>query len=234
FQKSSLRFSRSLSLYASQCVTMGVADAGTSLGKRVLQDEKLPGGVLAEGGGAGINKLENEKGMMKEERVEKLVETEMKSREESVKQEMKDAKEKAKSGDKDTAIQEYRAVVAEKCLFPGKAKDAAKELKKLGVDDLAQIFDGPVFDRAKSAKIEATMKRGVHAEMNDKYQAAERLFLEAARMDPADPAPRRYLGELYRHDLGDWDKARAVFEEILARPADPLSRAVALHGIGKM
>src|SRR5580700_343859 len=33
FQKSSLRNSRSLSLYASQCVTMGVADAGTTLGQ---------------------------------------------------------------------------------------------------------------------------------------------------------------------------------------------------------
>jgi len=234
FQKSSLRNSRTLSLYASQCVTMGVADAGTEVGRRFLHDEKLPVVVLAKSDGTVINKLENDKGFLKVERVEKLVETEMKTREESVKQEMKEAKEKAKSGDKDGAIQEYRAVAAEKCLFPGKAKDAAKELKKLGVDDLAEIFDGPVFDHAKSAKIEATMKRGLHAEMNDKYQAAERLYLEAARMDPADPAPRRYLGELYRHDLGDWDKARAVFEEILARPADPLSRAVALHGIGKM
>src|SRR5467141_2154406 len=33
FQRSSLRNSRSLSLYASQCVTMGVADANTSLGQ---------------------------------------------------------------------------------------------------------------------------------------------------------------------------------------------------------
>jgi tetratricopeptide (TPR) repeat protein len=234
FQKSSLRNSRTLSLYASQCVTMGVADAGTEVGRKFLHDEKLPVVILAKADGTVLNKLENEKGFLKVERVEKLVETEMKTREESVKQEMKDAKEKAKSGDKDGAIPLYRSVVAEKCLFPGKAKDAAKELKKLGVDDLAQIFDGPVFDHAKSTKIEATMKRGLHAEMNDQYKEAERLYLEAARMDPADPAPRRYLGELYRHDLGDWDKARAVFGEILARPADPLSRAVAMHGLGKM
>lgn len=234
FQKSSLRFSRSLSLYASQCVTMGVADAGTSLGQKFLHEDKLPVVVLAKPDGTVINKLENEKGFMKVDRVEKLVETEMKQREEAVKQEMKDAKEKAKSGDKDAAIPLYRSVVAEKCMFPGKAKDAAKELKKLGVDDLAEIFEGPVFDRAKSAKIEATMKRGLAAEMEDKYEEAERLYAEVERMDPADPAPKRYLGELYRHDLGDWDKARTTFEEILARPADPLSRAVALHGLGKM
>jgi len=53
-------------------------------------------------------------------------------------------------------------------------------------------------------------------------------------MDSADPAPLRYLGELYRHHLGDWDQARQTFEAILAMPADPLSRAVALHGLGKM
>jgi len=53
-------------------------------------------------------------------------------------------------------------------------------------------------------------------------------------MDPADPAPLRYLGELYRHHLGDWDRARTTFDAILAMPADPLSRAVALHGLGKM
>jgi tetratricopeptide (TPR) repeat protein len=53
-------------------------------------------------------------------------------------------------------------------------------------------------------------------------------------MDPADPAPLRYLGELYRHHTGDWNKARLTFDKILNMPADPLSRAVALHGLGKM
>jgi tetratricopeptide (TPR) repeat protein len=44
----------------------------------------------------------------------------------------------------------------------------------------------------------------------------------------------RYLGEVYRHHLGEWEKARTTFEAILKMPADPLSRAVALHGLGKM
>jgi tetratricopeptide (TPR) repeat protein len=46
--------------------------------------------------------------------------------------------------------------------------------------------------------------------------------------------PLRYLGELYRHHIGDWQKARETFNSILAMPADPMSRAVALHGLGKM
>jgi len=36
-------------------------------------------------------------------------------------------------GDNDGAIKLYKAVVDQKCMFPKKAKDAAKELKKLGV-----------------------------------------------------------------------------------------------------
>jgi tetratricopeptide (TPR) repeat protein len=234
FQRSSLRNSRSLSLYAGQCVTMGIADAGTSLGKKFLNGEKLPVVVLAKSDGTVINKLENTKGFLKVDQVEKLVESEMKQREDVIKQQLKAAKEKAKSGDKEGAIPLYRSVLDEKCLFPGKAKDAAKELKKLGVDAVVKLFDAPVMDPAKSSRIESVMKRGLDAEMNERYEEAERLYSTARRMDLADPAPLRYLGELYRHHLGQWDKARQSFESILAMPTDPLSRAVALHGLGKM
>ena len=134
FQKSSLRNSRSLSLYASQCVTMGVADAGTSLGQKFLSGDKLPVVVLAKPDGTVISKIQNNNGFLKVEQVEKTLESEMKQREDAVKQEMNAAKEKAKSGDKDGAIPIYKTVLEEKCLFPGKAKDAVKELKKLGVD----------------------------------------------------------------------------------------------------
>jgi tetratricopeptide (TPR) repeat protein len=158
----------------------------------------------------------------------------MKQREETVKQQLKEAKEKAKGGDKEGAIPLLRSVLEEKCLFPGKAKDAAKELKKLGVNEIGRFFDAPVLEPARSAKIESVMKRGLKAEMDEKYEEAGRLYAEARGMDPADPAPLRYLGELYRHHIGDWDKARETFEAILAMPADPLSRAVALHGLGKM
>jgi tetratricopeptide (TPR) repeat protein len=234
FQRSSLRNSRSLSLYASQCVTLGVADAGTSLGQKFLSGEKLPVVVLAKSDGTVINKLQNTNGFLKVDQVEKLVESEMKQREEMIKKQLKDAKEKAKAGDKEGAIPLYRSVLEEKCLFPGKAKDAAKELKKLGVNEATRLFDAPVMDPARSAKIESVMKRGLDAEMSEKYEEAEHVYSEARRMDSADPAPLRYLGELYRHHLGDWDKARQAFEAILAAPADPLSRAVALHGLGKM
>src|SRR4030095_14293245 len=78
------------------------------------------------------------------------------------------------------------------------------------------------------------MRRGLIAEMNARYVLADRLYTQAHLMDPADPTPLRYLGENLRHNIGDWAKARKVFESILDMPADPLSRAVAFHGLGKM
>ena len=78
------------------------------------------------------------------------------------------------------------------------------------------------------------MSAGLKAENDARYTEAERFYLVAHRVDPADPAPLRYLGELYRHHTGEWDKARHTFDDLLAMPADPLSRAVALHGLGKM
>lgn len=233
-QRSSLLNSRTLSLYASQCVTMGVVDAHTPLGQKLAANEKLPVAILVNPDGSVVDKAENKEGFLKVDQVEKLVETEVKKRENALKEKIEDAKNKAKSGDNQTAIQEYRAVLDQKCLFPGKAKDAAKALKKLGVSDVAQVFDAPVFDPQKSAQINDVMIAGLKAENNGKYIDAERLYMQAHRSDPADPTPLRYLGELYRHEIGDWGKARIAFNEILAMPADPLSRAVALHGLGKM
>ena len=74
----------------------------------------------------------------------------------------------------------------------------------------------------------------MRAENSAHYREAERLYALAHRMDPADPTPLRHLGEVYRHEIGDWVKARATFDAILAMPADPIPRAIALHGKGKM
>ena len=234
FNKSSLRNSRVLSLYASQCVSMQVAAAGSPAGQKFASGEKLPVVVLAQPDGTVVAKAENKNGYLKVEQVEQLLGNEMKRREETIKAELKEAKEKAKSGDAQGAIPIFRSVLDKKCLFPGQAKDAAKALKKLGVTDVGEVNDPPVFDPVQSAEIEKTMRRGLAAENMGKYPEAERYYAQAHRMDPADPAPLRYLGELYRHDIGDWVRARNDFNQILAMPADPLSKAVALHGLGKM
>jgi tetratricopeptide (TPR) repeat protein len=213
---------------------MGVVDQRMTLGQKIAPSDKLPVVVLAQPDGTVVSKLENKNGNLSVEQVEKLLESEVKKRESALKERMDGAKSMAKAGDNQRAITELRAVLEQKCLFPKQAKDAAKELKKLGVTDVAEVPQGVSFDPAVMRRVAEAMRRGLEAENNSNYTQAERLYRAAHRMDPADPAPMRYLGELYRHHIGDWAKARETFNAILAMPADPLSRAVALHGLGKM
>jgi tetratricopeptide (TPR) repeat protein len=231
---SSLRESRILSLYASQCVAMQVADVHAPNADKLIGQSQLPIAVLAKPDGTPINKIENTNGKLKVGDVEKLVDVEMKQREGALDGQIKDAAAKVKAGDKDSAIAEYKAVLGQKCLFPKKAKEAQKQLKALGVTEIASIPPAPIFERRQSALIEQTMRRGLIAEMNARYPLATKFYLQAHLMDPADPTPLRYLGENYRHNIGDWNKAREVFNQILDMPADSLSRSVALHGLGKM
>ena len=239
-KKSSLRESRVLSLYAAQCVSMEIADYSVAVNQKLVGDSKPPVAVLASADGTVVAKAENKDGALKVEQVEKLVAAEVNKREEALDASLRDGKEKAKAGDNDTAIKLFRTVLEQKCMFPKKAKDAVKELKKLGVSEVAEASEAtdslpsPVFDPRLSARIVRTMQLGLRAETSARYREAERLYTLAHRLDPADPAPLRYLGELYRHNTGEWTKARAVFESILRMPADPLSRAVAQHGLGKM
>src|SRR6266850_1967348 len=233
-KNSSLKESRTLSLYASQCVAMQVADNQAPNADKLIGDSKLPIAVLATADGTPVSKVENTSGKLKVGDVEKVVEGEMKQRESTLDGKMKDAAAKVKAGDKDGAIAVYKAVLDQKCLFPKKAKEAAKQLKSLGVGEIASVSPAPVFEPRQSALIEATMRRGLIAEMNGQYITADQLYTRAHLMDPADPTPLRYLGENYRHNIGAWDKARTTFETILNMPADSLSRSVALHGLGKM
>jgi tetratricopeptide (TPR) repeat protein len=233
-KKSSMLESRVLSLYAAQCVSMELADYRTPAGQKMIGESQPPLAVLAAPDGTPVNRIVNKDGVLKVTEVEKIVQGEMKKREDALETSLKDGRDKAKAGDNAAAIGLFRAVLEQKCMFPKKAREAAKELKKLGVGEVADVPDAPVFDARQSARIELTMRDGLRAEMRGKYVEAEKLYSLAHSMDGADPAPLRYLGELYRHHTGEWDKARAAFEAILNMPSDPLSRAVAQHGLGKM
>jgi tetratricopeptide (TPR) repeat protein len=232
-KNSSLKESRTLSLYAKQCVAMEVADTRIANAEKLVGDSQLPIAVLATPDGTPVKKIENTNGKLKVIEVEKVVEGEMKQRENGLTEQINEAARKVKAGDNDGAIKIYKAVVEQKCLFPKKAKDAAKELKKLGVE-VAAIPAAPIFERRQSALIQRTMKLGLIAENSGRYIVADKLYTRAHLLDPADPTPLRFMGENYRHNIGDWKKARGVFEKILSMPADPLSRSVAYHGLGKM
>lgn len=226
--------SRDLSLYAGQCVAMQVADSTLPDFSKLTGGSPLPVVVLANPDGTVVSKIENTKGKFKVADVEKAVGTEVKTRKTTVETSLKEGKAKAGAGDKDAATKLLQSVADQKCMFPGQAKEAAKELKKLGVENISSIPDGPNFDPKVTAAIVGLMKRGLRAENAASYRTAETLYTRASKLDPNDPTPLRYLAELHRHHIGDWETAKREFHHILDMPSDPLSRAVALHGLGKI
>jgi predicted transcriptional regulator len=129
---SSLRASRMLTIYAAQCVSMVIVDYENSPEKALLGDLKAPIVLLATPEGTVINKVENKNGKFQVELLEKVVDAEVKSRDKAMDTALKDAKEKANAGDKAAAVKLYRSVLEQQCLFPKKAKEASKELKKMG------------------------------------------------------------------------------------------------------
>src|SRR3954466_16290437 len=96
-KNSSLRQSRTLSLYASQCVSMELADGRTAHADTLVGSSPLPIAVLAKPDGTAVGKIESTNGKLKVADVEKLVDTEMKQRETAVDDQLKDAAAKVKS-----------------------------------------------------------------------------------------------------------------------------------------
>ena len=90
---------------------------------------------------------------------------------------------------------------------------------------------------ARWGACQRAVEAGLKAERAGSYPEAGSLYEEASGMDPLDPVPLRFLGELHRHHTGDWAHAEACSRRVLELTrggSDPLSRAVALHGLGKM
>jgi tetratricopeptide (TPR) repeat protein len=122
----------------------------------------------------------------------------------------------------------YKSVLDQKCLFPKKAKEAQKQLKALGVTDCRSKHSANADLRSRpSAAIESVMRRGLLAENRGQYTLATKLYAQAHRMDPRIRLPLRYLGENYRHNIGDLGESSRRINQILDMPADPLSRSVA-------
>ena len=108
--------------------------------------------VLAQSDGKVIGKAQGEPdGKLKVGQVEKLLEAEMKQREAGLKEAMNTAKDAAKKGEKDAAIAQYKAVSIRSACSRNRRKDAANELKKLGVAGSRPCADAPNFDPAVGA-----------------------------------------------------------------------------------
>jgi tetratricopeptide (TPR) repeat protein len=233
---SELQTSRSLSLAGARCVAMAlVTPDNQALHTTFKIAGAAPIAVLATADGTELGRVVANDGNLVARPVEKLLDSQIDKQEDSLDALLKGAEKKA-AQDHDGAVADYQKVWEQRCLFPKLGKKAAKGLKKLGVtvEEAALRQLGPDSHPENAAKVEKLLKAGLAAELGARYHEAERLYSQATALDPADATALRFLGELYRHQTGEWDKAKVVFERLLSQPADPIARAVAMHGLGKM
>lgn len=238
-ETSELRTSRSLTLWSSRCVGLGlVAPDNQALRGRfgVSQGELA---LLLTPSGGEVGRI---RGSVALRAVETLIENELDARKRILEDTLDAAKQQRKSSEQASLVL-YRQVYSERCLFPAFGKKAARAIRKLGYDvevDEAWFADDaadplePEYSSRIGDRIARSVASGLEAEANLRLSEAQRHYESARALDRGDALPLRYLGELHRHHTGDWEAATAIFEQILAMPADPLSRAVALHGLGKM
>jgi tetratricopeptide (TPR) repeat protein len=197
--------------------------------------------ILAEPDGTELLRLDTDAdGMLYPRVVEKALQAEIDRREKELSTLLEAAQTRAKTGDK-AAASDLQKVWSMRTMFPSLGKKAAKSLKKLGVEvsqtDLEHLGAETLTDadiHNQHPEVEPLLSQGLGAELAGNYRVAEGYYRQASELDPADSTALRYLGELYRHQTGEWDKAGRVFRQILAQPADRISCAVALHGLGKM
>lgn len=193
--------------------------------------------LLVGADGVELARLAPEKGQLRVGSLERLLRAELDRRRAVAEARLDEAAGKEKAGDVEAAVALYQEIFAQRCLFPTSARKAQKSLKRLGrpvEDDAALELPEPGLTPEKNAEMTALLGAGLRAEFELRIDDARRAYEQAHAADPADPVATRFLAEFHRHHSGDWQLARALFDEILARPADAISRAVALHGLGKM
>jgi hypothetical protein len=94
---------------------------------------KLPAAVLVDSHGTVIRRVESAGGVLKLLAVEQMVSAELNAHDEAMFRNITEAQRQAVAGNKQTAIDLYRKVWDERCLFPTAGQEAQGALKALGV-----------------------------------------------------------------------------------------------------
>lgn len=231
--------SRFLTVSIAPCSGMWIVPSdGAALRQKYGVAAGVPLVLLVDPDGVEVARVEAEKGQLRVGGLEKVLRGELDRRRAVAEARLDEALAREKAGEADAAAGLYQEVYAQRCLLPGSARKAQKALKRIGrpVGDEGAALDTPEPDVSpeRSAEMAGLLAAGLRAEFELRIDDARRVYEQAHAADPQDPVATRFLAEFHRHHSGDWQLARQLFSEILAHRADALSRAVALHGLGKM
>jgi tetratricopeptide (TPR) repeat protein len=239
---SGLQRSPELTALGSRCVFTGLVTPGNAALRKTYSVSAVQDTVvITDRDGVEINRTSAERTKtLSADTVEALARDAVKSRETAVTALFDGAVKKHAAGDTAGAIADLQAVRAERCLFVELGKRATDALKKLKAP-LAFSAEDALLDNASAPltsdelqAVRLSLEAGLKAEVAADYAAAEEHYVHAVTLAPHDPTALRFLAEFYRHQTGQWNRAGRLFNRILDQPSDPIARAVALHGLGKM
>jgi hypothetical protein len=131
-KRSPMLTSRPLALFASQCVGMQLVRPEDDETIARLSVEQLPAAVMVDANGSVVARVPLVGGALRPADVERAVRETLGARDAATDHLLDDARSRADAGDRDRAIELYRRVAAQRCLFPRKARDAERALHKLG------------------------------------------------------------------------------------------------------
>jgi tetratricopeptide (TPR) repeat protein len=240
---SPLHRSAELTALGARCVFTGLVTPGN---QAIRKTYAIPSAqdvlVIAARDGTELGRVSAERTQaLSAEQVETLARTLLGKREADLEALFSRASQKHSAGDTKAAIEDLKSVWSERCLFAPLGKRAAEKLKALGAPLAFSASDQLLLDQASaplsSAGLQAlrlALEAGLKAELEARYREAEEHYTHAVSLAPNDPTALRFLGEFHRHQTGRWDRAGQLFNRILDTPSDPIARAVALHGLGKM
>lgn len=239
---SPLHRSAELTALGSRCVFNGLVTPGNEAGRKKFSVSPVQETVvILARDGSELNRLAADRGKnLSADAVESLARAAVALREKVLAALLDGADKKLAAGDNAGAIADLQLVRAERCLFAEPGKRATDKLKTLKAplafsDEDARIDRaGPPLTPDELGAVRLALVTGLKAETSGRYSEAEAHYVRAVTLAPHDPTALRFLAEFYRHQTGQWDRAGRLFNRILEVPADPIARAVALHGLGKM
>lgn len=94
---------------------------------------KLPAAFLVDSRGEVVRRIESSRGSLRAAAVEQMVTDELAARDEAMYARITEARKRSSNGDKEGAIDLYRKLWDERCLFPLAGTQAQRALKDLGV-----------------------------------------------------------------------------------------------------
>ncbi len=216
------------------------SDAAARLRFRYGALTAAPLALLVGADGVELARVAAEKGELRVGALERLLRGELDRRRAVAEARLDEALAKEKAGEVDAAAGLYREIYAQRCLFPGSARKAQKALKRLRQAGgrrrcRTRRSRSPTSRRSRSEEMDGAPARrapgGVRAPHRRRAARLRAGACRRSRRSGGDAVPGRVPPPPLRRLAAG---ARSCSSEILARPADAVSRAVALHGLGKM